>query len=430
MWNFLERTVEIQISNSTRNVTLENPRTYFYSSSDTCQFSSPLFRGCCGVLVYEATTFTMAIFFSNPLDYNRFAMELGLELSLLKAHLGSLEDTYSRMSQMRTSFTTNGSTACCHVTLDTCQEPVQNFPFLKLSQMEGETERKRKMPQDTQAEKVLRMETREDKSPWQNLEEEAILSSSMTQEFNGEDNSQRFQRKRGSKLSPGCAEEERATLSQEGGESFSQSTELVVREQLHDREKPHKCLECEKSFRQRSTLICHQMIHTGEWPYECGECGKGFSYRSTLVTHQRIHTGERPYECPECQKSFQISSDLLRHQLIHTGERPFCCPECGKGFKRKSHLIIHQRIHTGERPYECPTCGKRFQTSSNLHLHERIHTEGRPFRCPDCGKGFKHKFTLIRHQRIHTGERPFQCLQSGKSFTQRSDLTSHEWNHR
>ncbi|KAL9820777.1 uncharacterized protein GJ701_017447 [Geothlypis trichas] len=140
MWNFLERTVEIQISNSTRNVTLENPRTYFYSghssvppspavppgSCDTCQFSSPLSRGCCGVLVYEATTFTVAIFFSNPLVYNRFPMELGLELSLLKAHLGSLKDTYSRMSQMRASFTTNGTTACGHVTLDTCQEPVQD----------------------------------------------------------------------------------------------------------------------------------------------------------------------------------------------------------------------------------------------------------------------------------------------------------------
>ncbi|XP_077029060.1 uncharacterized protein LOC143692701 [Agelaius phoeniceus] len=139
MWNFLERAVEIQISNSSGNVTLENPRTYFYSghssvppspcvppgSSDTCQFSSPLFRGCCGVLVYEAPTFTVAIFFSNPLDYNRFAMELGLELSLLRAHLGRLEDTYHRMSQMRTSFTTNRTTACCHVTLDTCQEPVQ-----------------------------------------------------------------------------------------------------------------------------------------------------------------------------------------------------------------------------------------------------------------------------------------------------------------
>ncbi|NWU08607.1 ZSC29 protein, partial [Cephalopterus ornatus] len=52
------------------------------------------------------------------------------------------------------------------------------------------------------------------------------------------------------------------------------SGDLVVQEQLHTREKPFMCLECEKSFRNSSNLITHQRIHTGEWPYMCGECGK------------------------------------------------------------------------------------------------------------------------------------------------------------
>ncbi|NWR26400.1 ZN544 protein, partial [Emberiza fucata] len=52
---------------------------------------------------------------------------------------------------------------------------------------------------------------------------------------------------------------------QEGGQSFSQSLELVTLEQLHDGEKPCKCLECGKSFKWSSRLIRHQMIHTGEW---------------------------------------------------------------------------------------------------------------------------------------------------------------------
>ncbi|NWT62241.1 ZSC20 protein, partial [Erythrocercus mccallii] len=67
------------------------------------------------------------------------------------------------------------------------------------------------------------------------------------------------------------------------------SSELGVPEQLHDGEKPHKCLKCGKSYSKRSNLIDHWRIHTGQWPYECGECEKSFMSNSNLIVHQRIH---------------------------------------------------------------------------------------------------------------------------------------------
>ncbi|XP_051630748.1 zinc finger protein 3-like [Manacus candei] len=125
--------------------------------------------------------------------------------------------------------------------------------------MEEEAARKRKMPWAPQAGPELRRESPEDKSPRETLVGEAVLKGSPAQEGSGEEKGRRSPRRRGSKASPGCSEEERASLCREGGRSLRGSSELVVPEQPPSRGKPFRCLECGKSFRNNSHLMEHHL---------------------------------------------------------------------------------------------------------------------------------------------------------------------------
>ncbi|XP_039374351.1 uncharacterized protein LOC120394178 isoform X1 [Mauremys reevesii] len=110
---YFERSVEIEITNESRDVTLHSPRSYCFSghsllppsprippgSKESCLFTKGRysFRGSVGLLVYNSDAFTLAIMFSNPFDYNLYCVEFGLEICPGKEHLGDMEEVYARM---------------------------------------------------------------------------------------------------------------------------------------------------------------------------------------------------------------------------------------------------------------------------------------------------------------------------------------------
>ncbi|XP_053865585.1 DELTA-actitoxin-Aeq1c-like, partial [Malaclemys terrapin pileata] len=105
--------VAIQITNNTRDVTLENPRTYCFSgwvkinpvsnippgSSEISVFvkTSDAARGSVGVLSYESDTFTLAIMFSVPYDRLQYYNEFAIELFAGRKHFDSMERLYHYM---------------------------------------------------------------------------------------------------------------------------------------------------------------------------------------------------------------------------------------------------------------------------------------------------------------------------------------------
>lgn len=111
------RSVGLEIINNTKNLTLENFRSYCFSgkiqtihpfdlgpqSVGRCIFAKTPYslRGSVGVLVCKASSFTLAIMFSNPFDYILYKIEFALELFKTENHMGNLHEVFSHMMESK-----------------------------------------------------------------------------------------------------------------------------------------------------------------------------------------------------------------------------------------------------------------------------------------------------------------------------------------
>nr|CAD7267315.1 unnamed protein product [Timema shepardi] len=180
----------------------------------------------------------------------------------------------------------------------------------------------------------------------------------------------------------------------------SSNKSTLVKQEIFNQQKPHKCESCGKGFITPSKLERHNLIHSGEKPHRCEECGRCFSQVSHLRGHLLVHSAQIN------DKLGTTSSATLKliHGLIQNQQKQFKCEECGKDFVTRSKLNRHGFRHTGQKPHKCDVCGKYFGDVGNLRQHLVIHSGVKPFKCEVCGKCFNVKKNLRRHGVVHGGQ--------------------------
>ncbi|XP_055842068.1 zinc finger protein OZF-like [Episyrphus balteatus] len=214
---------------------------------------------------------------------------------------------------------------------------------------------------------------------------------------------------------------------------FNSRKQRVRHVKIHDNNKAHKCLECNKTFSQSCNLKNHKLKHIGGLNTAllrnnmCSVCGKTFKYASSLSKHTKLHTGKNLLYCPSCPKFFLENTTLKNHMRSHTGDRSFICPSCNKSFTNSSNLKKHVRSHSNKKPFECNICGRKFRERNYLTIHRRIHNKEQNVLCSQCGKGLANAKSLHAHMRLHDNSCEFENCD--KSFSQIDKLAIRRRNH-
>ena len=94
------------------------------------------------------------------------------------------------------------------------------------------------------------------------------------------------------------------------------------------------------SLRQAGSLKTHLKTHSGEKLNKCN------LYASTLKTHiNGKHNRERSHKCNQCEFASSFSSSLRTHSKKHSGEKPNKCSLCKYASYQAVHLKTHLKNH-------------------------------------------------------------------------------------
>ena len=171
-----------------------------------------------------------------------------------------------------------------------------------------------------------------------------------------------------------------------------------------ERERNHKCTECDKCFYTERMLREHiRNVHERVKDFACEYCGFRCGRKGNMKAHMQTHLNERKHKCHLCGKGFNWPQSLKSHiSDVHERIRNFTCDICGKSWARKPNMIAHRKSHSTVRMYKCKRCGEAFISVQLRREHLNSAHEKLTFTCEFCGKVFNRKDLLTRHvKRMH-----------------------------
>ncbi|XP_048000572.1 zinc finger protein 668-like [Leguminivora glycinivorella] len=122
-----------------------------------------------------------------------------------------------------------------------------------------------------------------------------------------------------------------------------------IRRMHTDRTKKYQCDHCKRFYWSkgeiRSHIVWSHAPSRGKRALFC--CGREFRTRSRLKDHIAIHhlghERERIHKCDQCDKAFANKQVLTRHKKSHA-DFTYPCPECGLRFKSGAYVKVHQQL--------------------------------------------------------------------------------------